>query len=321
MTTRKTAPYSKRQEAPTVKREPRGEWQPRFPETSLQFFAATFLMSTERGSDTIYADNEDIYDDPRVEQIIQSISRLKIDRIEEILGSGSFGTAAALSEDLVLKLTTDPTEVQAGAVLRSKDLPHVVRIDGSWFIKGVISNAVIGWDAELEEEIRKDMRVGLLLEQRVDPIDPTIGVNLNGIVSRVKNEEGAWPGDLFTISPGKARIKLRHVSEVMEGAMRAYADRGRMGARAALDVAKALHELREQGVYAIDVHGGNVGFDSMDGRYRVFDIGSTSPPRKPKAPTLAPARVKRQKAPISVAPGPVQLRLPYVEEGVYVAEL
>jgi len=316
--------FAQRSEATTKRRQPKSERAFQRPgDDSIETLAVRFLGQVERGSEELYDDEEaqQAYSDPRVALIAQSIARLKIDRIQEVLGGGSFGTAAALSEDLVLKLTTDPTEVQAGAVLRGKDLPHVVRIDGSWFIKGVIVNAAIGWDAEQEEEIRENMRVGVLLEQRVEPIERSIGDNLSKIVNRVKTDEQAWPGDLFTISPGKARIKLRHVSEVMEGAMRAYADGGRMGARAARDVAEALHELREQGVYAIDVHGGNVGHDDMAGRYRVFDIGSTSPPRKPKAPTLAPGRVNKQKAPLKVAPGPEQLRLPYISEGVYVSEL
>ena len=44
------------------------------------------------------------------------------------------------------------------------------------------------------------------------------------------------------------------------------------------DVAHALHELYDEGVYAIDVHEGNVGWDAEAKRYRVFDIGVGSPP-------------------------------------------
>src|SRR5208337_3255291 len=85
----------------------------RAPRISLHELAATFLANIE-GDGNPY----EFKSDPRVETIATTLEALGLRGVHKILGAGTFGTAALLDDETVIKLTSDPTEVQAGAVLR-----------------------------------------------------------------------------------------------------------------------------------------------------------------------------------------------------------
>jgi hypothetical protein len=249
---------------------------PQIDEGSLEYFAATFLSSVQNGEMHMW---DEYAGDPRVGQIASAVRKLGLTSIQRILGGGSFGVAAEDEAGHVLKLTSDRTEVQAGAVLKGAELPHVVWIAGSWLVRGV--RVQPQWSEGL------DLQVGILSMEMVGT-DHHIPDDLNHIVHRVKRTEGAYPDDLIKMKPGTARLFLRHVSVVMEEEIRS-AELGQIGD----DVADGLVELRQRGVYAIDVHRGNVGYDERDNVYKLFDIGTSSSPAVPKPKIVAPAKVKR----------------------------
>ena len=266
----------------------------------LRSFVNTFLISVEKSE-------EDYQSDPRLEQIASAIeAHVKSDIVAvyydpnepTILGGGSFGVASVLADGRVIKLTTDPTEVAAGALLVGKNLPHVVRIDHAWFIRGVHVTAQLGWDAFKDEPIERQARVGLLIEEKVTVCDPSDGAlrSVSTAVQRLKQDNQAFPSQLMKLTKERQRTKLFALSTELEGELRQMAaHRGPMGL--IHDVANALQELREIGIYAIDVHGGNLGYVEFTGArgrvYKIFDVGVGSTPETAQKPKTIVGDKKR----------------------------
>jgi len=71
------------------------------------------------------------------------------DPIRQKLGKGSFGTAfeVDLHGKSVLKLTRDPSEIQAAFLLRGKPSEHVVRVYGAWSIESTLLPGLREWYA------------------------------------------------------------------------------------------------------------------------------------------------------------------------------
>jgi hypothetical protein len=282
--------------------------------TSLESYAATFLSNVESVSED--ADPRDFHDDPRVETIVATLRALGLDGVGKILGAGTFGTAALLDDDTVIKLTSDPTEVQAGHVLRGRRLKHVARIHESWFLRDVKAKTIVGKTAKGKLVTRVNP-CGLLYVERVQPIaDNYAAEQLTEIVNEVKEYTHSYPHTLARLDRAQQREKLKKSSRELEKILRDTArqlrDAGSEDAQLAEGVADALKELRDNGVYAIDVHAGNIGYverGSGDILYKVFDVGSSSPPARPKAEVIDEDHV------------PQQLDLPGMfEEGVGAAE-
>lgn len=264
----------------------------------LRVFVEEFIAQLEEGGRTAGRAA-----DTRVETIVAAVKKLGVNDVREILGGGSFGTAAVDDDGHVLKLTSDASEVQAGAVLRGKDLPHVVYIAGAWWVAGV--RVATPWD--------NAARVGVLslekVEASLDEFRP-----ITRLVHEVKKEEEAYPDQLEQLGHRDARRKLHDVSELLESRLRELAEEKSL--KAASDVADALHELRAQGVYAIDVHGGNIGYNAAKKCFQVFDIGSSSAPPRPRPKTIhaKPARRVAEASQLDEAPYPMLESAPVVDE-------
>lgn len=269
-----------------------------------EFFAAEFLLRVETGFQDVEA--PEYLDDPRTKRIASALRQIGVQQVE-ILGSGSFGVAAATKDNRVVKLTVDASEVEAATVLRGKFLGHVVRIDGAWNVRGVTVE---------HYEVGEQWPVGIVLMERVEVIDTSLDPirstnNLTLVWARVRSQMRALPSQLRKMTRAQARDRLLQTSIVLEDELRARAKETRWVTEFESDlmnqVADGLHELRDVGVYAIDVHQNNVGFSARDGVYKLFDIGSSSSP--PNAPT--PEQLPERE---SIMPG-------MVEEGVRVEEI
>ena len=279
-----TQPYSTRKPASPRTPRPRPATPP---SRQLRRFVETFLANVEYDGDPGSLSS----DDDRIDKILRALADLGIQDVEEILGAGSYGTAVLLDDTHVLKLTTDQSEVQAGHVLTGKHLQHVARVDGSWFIRGVRAMVNVGHDEGSEDDIYKRYPVGVLVLERVQTLDHEQTRNLTEAVTHFKLATHTYPHELAKLSRAKQRIKLRQASIDLEALLKATGydlrDEDRVEeAYLAEGVAEALAELRDHGVYAIDAHGGNVGYvDEVAGGmvYKLFDIGSSSPPGEPKA--------------------------------------
>lgn len=284
-------------------------------------FAASFLAGVYYG-DSSYA--REFYDDPEASKIASGLRRIPAGILQgfeprTVLGSGDYGTAAILNDyERVIKLTSDPTEVAAGAVLAGKELLHVARVFGSWYLSRTSVQArmgtrvktmmVSGRPIEEEEEIRKKSRVGVLILEKVQANIPHHLIvkpePLSKIVREFKLREGVRVEDLAKLTKKEARERLQYASEMLSLELE------NINNPIYWQIAEGLGELREHGVYAIDVHPGNVGYVGMieePGAYtiKIFDIGTSSSPDGVKVPALR----------VTVAPEAV------AGEGVRVAEL
>ena len=272
-----------------TRREGRGAGQP---PTSLALdeVAAVFLAAVESQSQVFW---RDYLDDPRVRKIAAGLVQVEAPpSIGPVLGSGSFGTAVALPDGRVLKLTSDTTETQAAYWLRQKNLPHVVRIDAAWFIRGVRAKAIIAVNQDNQPIRFQRGAVGIVLMERLTPLPR--GPSRQGLTKTVftfKDYYKLHPDQIKKMGPSRARVALREASEKLEAVLRDNADyltqRGdAAGAALASGVADGLAETRAVGVYAIDVHGGNVGTDGA-GTYKIFDLGTSSSPPGAAPPIVA----------------------------------
>ena len=251
-------------------------------------FARHFLAIIERGDDR----GEQYYEkDPRAGRITAALARVGVTRIKEIIGYGSFGVAATTTDERVVKLTGDITEVQVGAALIGKNLAHVVHVYGSWFIRDVDIQVEAGWNEKDQEIIYKDSRAGILIEQRIRALGPGPDrESLSNFVYAWRSEGHHRFMDYVNLSAKAKRARLEVASVELEKQLNAEATTGRVDGALFHDVARALGELRRVGIFAIDVHGGNVGFDERAGHYRIFDVGVGSPPvGGPRPKVVGPA--------------------------------
>jgi hypothetical protein len=286
--------------------------------TDLDVFAAEFLANVESDGDP-----NDFIDDPRVPKILDALQLLGIQQVGDVLGAGTYGTAAELDETHVVKLTTDPSEVQAGHVLAGKKLRNVAHVDGAWFVRGVRAKTTILHVPD-GQDVRKLYPVGIVILEHVQTLSGDETEELSRTVNEFKEATHTYPDQLARLTRAQQRDKLRQASVDLQSLLSGIAQELRRDDRVdeaylAEGVASALRQLRSYGVYAIDVHGGNVGYseDSRGDRvYKVFDIGSSSPPAKPKA-----RNVDDRSADKLLRDTDIQLSFPdFLEEGLGAAE-
>ena len=155
-------------------------------------------------------------------------------------------------------------------MLTGKRLTHVAEIYGSWFIRGVRLRMTLDVTEDGEETVKR-YAAGVLILQRVQTLGHEETRNLTEAVTHFKLATHTYPHELAKLSRAKQRIKLRQASIDLENLLIATGhdlrDEDRVDeAYLAEDIAMALGELRAEGVYAIDAHGGNVGYIEEDER-------------------------------------------------------
>jgi hypothetical protein len=220
----------------------------------------------------------DFENDYRVETITKALEKkFGFTEMVDILGSGSFGSASAIDDTRVLKLTVDESEVQSGALLTGRRLPHVAEVFGAFWIK----------NASVRKRSGGPMRkVGVLILERLAPLrvgDPR-GHRLNTEHDKFRklHPEVAFHA-LRKLPYEKARALMDHASNDLMLTFTNIDD------PLILDIGAAVEELRDIGIFAIDVHSGNVGWSSENQCFKLFDIGISSVPQDVKAPTAIAA--------------------------------
>lgn len=211
----------------------------------------------------------DFENDYRVGTIVRALEKkFGITGVSDILGRGSFGVASAIDDTRVLKLTVDGSEVQSGALLMGHNLPHVAKVYGAYWIKNVSVQKTS------ESSMRK---AGVLILERLNRVAPGSAYRLYVEYTKFRQ---AHP------EVGFQELKKRSYEEARALMDRASNDLTRTFTNIddpmVLDVGEAVQELRDIGIFAIDVHSGNVGWSEQDQRYKLFDIGVSSVPREAK---------------------------------------
>jgi len=211
---------------------------------------------------------------------------LGVDQIEDVLGSGSFGAAASLDQDRVLKLTSDPQEVQAATnIWRNFEqgviLQHVARIYGAWYL----SNYLI-----FNQTAKQRTRLGMVILERMDEVktalDWRVAHSLRDVVERIKFKFKVWPNELQKITRAEARSRLSAAASeliiLLESQAKYMLKKDPIDFKEVADqfnqIALGIKELFKLGIYGVDVHPGNIG-KSQDGVIKIFDIGVSSSPK------------------------------------------
>lgn len=195
------------------------------------------------------------------------------DPVRQQLGKGAFGVAfeVDLHGKSVLKLTRDPTEVQAAHLLAGKDPERIVKVHGVWAIENSFQPGLRGWyvvhRAYLTPLGKRDARL-------VDAIfhvyeDTTLDLTI--------------PRRRHHAMLDKWRGYLREELASPDGGIPVDEDGVRVasfGGRAALartmdllvKIGQAVDEMHKVGVDWEDIHSGNI-MRNDKGRIVIADIG------------------------------------------------
>lgn len=252
---------------------------------NLRAFAARFVNAVEHGSGESGPTQKS-------EMIAEIIGRnLGIDKVTRILGEGSYGIAAAISRQLALKLTSDPTEVEASAAIAGEIITGVVRVEGAWFVDDISV-----WNAS----VRMTLPVGVILVERLSSVG--LGSKrddemLFEATYHAKRRHDVMPDQLDTLPRDEARRRLESASYDLAEALRQSAlgegAAGEEGALLALgesplaSLADGVSALAERGIYVVDLHPRNVGYSEEDGEWKMFDLGVSSAPPRTAQPVLS----------------------------------
>jgi len=195
------------------------------------------------------------------------------DPAKQQLGKGAFGVAyeVPLHGQSVLKLTRDPTEVQAACLLVGKDPERIVKIHAVWALRGTFAPGLRGWyavhRAYLTPLRKRDMRlVDVIFNVYEDTsLDLTIPRRRHHAMldkwrgylrEELQAPDGGIPMDeegMRVASFGGNRMLSRTIELLV-----------RIGA--------AVDEMHKVGVDWEDIHSGNI-MRNTEGRIVIADIG------------------------------------------------
>lgn len=186
--------------------------------------------------------------------------KFSIERVH-FLGRGLYGAAGLVegSDRDVLKLTSDPSDVEASMRISGEDLPHVAKIHAAGFLAGITI---------VNRPDRAKTEVGMIIQEAVDwvGLDEMSQDNaLHYEVYRVKvdnlvfNRGGGYQPEERRARMMRASLELR--SRLLE-----------LG-KPFDQVGQGLVELQDRDIYPVDVHAGNVGWSELGQAFKIFDLG------------------------------------------------
>jgi serine/threonine protein kinase len=195
------------------------------------------------------------------------------DPLEQRLGKGTFGHAyeVPLRGSTVLKLTRDPTEIQASMLLLGRPSKRIVHIYGAWAVKGTFGEELRGWYAvhrELLSPLSK--RDTALVETIFQVYDDT---SLDLTIPRSTKQHAMvnkWRGWLRAEMMEGTAVPIDD-----EGSMVGSMGSGKLVQRAVmllLQIGQGVDELHKAGVDWEDIHPGNI-MRNAGGKLVIADVG------------------------------------------------
>jgi serine/threonine protein kinase len=223
--------------------------------------------------------------------------------VRQRLGKGAFGTAyeVDLRGKSVLKLTRDPTEVQAACLLIGKETERIVRVHAVWAIKGTFKNDLRGWYAIHRDYLtplsKRDTRlVDAIFEVYDDEtLDLTIPRKRNHVMldkwRGYLREELQSPDGGIPVDEDGIRVASFGGKQALQRAMSLL-----------LTIGKAVDEMHRMGVDWEDIHSGNIMRDHR-GKLVIADIGwgLVHEEFEQKVSFLSVERAEQYKAPVPAA--------------------
>lgn len=227
---------------------------------TVEEFAREFLLSFASAGE-VPATSWPFVVDRTARRIAEALRRhTSIAEVEEV-GAGDFGMAGRVSGTReILKLTTDPSDVEAAVAVAGADLRHVAPV----FVAGTLEGITVR-----NVRTARVSEVGVIVQRAVD----SVGLagfaqdrDLYEMVSGVKNRFDLDPHAIAYGSypdAGTLRAASRTLAGVLEEAGTPFSQ-----------IARGLRELHDRGIYIVDVHPQNVGWDAERKVYRIFDLGT-----------------------------------------------
>lgn len=169
------------------------------------------------------------------------------------LGSGSNGIAYLMSNNKVLKVTTDDEEAGTSALVKNIDHPNIIKIYD-----------VAEWIPKRDIEVghsRSNVKVYFIVQEKLEA-GPAIENKLKDYIPDFVNEFGESLLNAAAYIGGieSKEKEIESNSNISEDARKFY-----------LDVIEALKELKVRGIYWMDISASNIG--RRKGDYVVFDLG------------------------------------------------
>jgi serine/threonine protein kinase len=192
--------------------------------------------------------------------------------LDQLLGRGNFGAAYQVpaAGGSVLKLTRDPSEVQAAWLLRGRNSKRIVYVHDVWAIEGTITDGLQGWyvvhRGYLSPLSKKDTVLIEAIFQRFGDVDLELAIPRNGkqygMLNRWRNHlrDELSSGDIVTDDEGMATTNFAS---------------GQMLKRALillLQIGEAVNEMHKAGIDWEDIHPDNM-MRNAQGRLVIADFG------------------------------------------------
>lgn len=237
-------------------------------------------VSTDKGKgDQRWLNGEGVSVGKRLVDIIER--HVGVSDVEDILGTGLFGTASLMETGQVLKLTTDRMEVDTAGEITGDELRHVAHIFDAMMVRRL---------KVPHYKLQREVPVGIVISEYLTPWTSLLEFVdqadiLTAEVRAIQRETGVAAGYFETLPPSKQRPMLREASESLVRVLRGQ------GYPGIDEVADGVEELSALGIYIVDVHGRNVGVDEM-GVTKIFDLGLSSAPMTKTLVEINPRRKK-----------------------------
>jgi len=177
------------------------------------------------------------------------------------LGRGLYG-AAGIVEGWgreVLKLTSDPSDVEASMRISGEDLPNVAQIHAAGFLAGTTI---------INRPDRAKTEVGLIVQEAVD----WVGLDEVSQDDALHHEVYRVKIDNFVFNRGVGYHPEERRARMMKASLELRSrllERGRPFDQVGL----GLWGLQNRDIYLVDVHAGNVGWSELDQAFKIFDLG------------------------------------------------
>lgn len=198
-----------------------------------------------------------------------------------LIGSGSFGTAFLVETpkgDQVIKLTTDPDDINTASVIRDLPAHNLATVHRVGFTP-------VEFNYNWAESIWMTARVGIIVSEFL-PFrmrDARGAKEADALLLFTKDAHSAWGNNLIGVSAQTARARTEEAqSDLLNGLQEIidqdYINEDKKVPPMLTAVQAALNQLRERGLFCVDVHSGNFGSSEVaaysDARQiKLFDFG------------------------------------------------
>jgi len=195
------------------------------------------------------------------------------DPVTQRLGDGTFGSAfeVPLRGKSVLKLTRDPTEIQAAMLLLGRPSKRIVHIYGAWAVRGTFGPGLRGWYAMHREYLTP---LGKRDTALVEAIFQVYGdTSLDLVIPRSTKQHAMlnkWRGWLRAEMMENTSVPVDEDGNVISAM-----GSSKLVQRAIMlltSIGQGVDEMHKAGVDWEDIHPGNI-MRNADGKLVIADVG------------------------------------------------